>query len=243
MFYFDKVLGKEVLKSDFLHGVNHFFTTKELLLKTKEEENIQIANNNRRDLKTEFNLKSIVTPSQRHTANIETADINKDNYPECDGLMLKDKNLGIFLNFADCTPIIFYDVKNKIGAISHAGWRGTAQKIGPKTIDLLKDKFNSKPKNIVALIGPCICFDCFETGEEVVEQLALTVDDISPYKKIINNKSHLDLKGINEEQLKNAGVEKIDIAPYCTCCNNDRFYSHRHENKTTNRMSAFLSLN
>ena len=37
MFYFDKVLDKTVLKSTLFNGVNHFFTTKELILKTKEE--------------------------------------------------------------------------------------------------------------------------------------------------------------------------------------------------------------
>ena len=243
MFYFDKVMGKEILKSDFLPNINHFFTTKELLLKTKEEENIEIALQNRKKLTSELNLCKILTPSQRHTSNIEVADINKTEYPDCDGLILKNKRIGIFLNFADCTPIIFYDIKNNFGAISHAGWRGTAQKIGPKTVNILKSKYNSNPKDIVAIIGPCICFDCFETGDEVADQLALTVDDISLYKKTINNKPHLDLKGINKEQLNHAGIEKIDIAPYCTCCDNDKFYSYRKENKTSNRMSAFLSLN
>ena len=243
MFYFDKIDGKTVLKSDLLNGVNHFFTTKELLLKTKEENNIEIALKNRERLKKIYNLENVITPCQRHTSNIETADIKKDDYPNCDGLILKDKNLGIFLNFADCTPLIFYDFKNNIGAISHAGWRGTAQKIGPKTVQVMKNKFNSNVSDIISLIGPCICFDCFETGDEVVEKLAKTIKEPSKYLKEKNGKNFADLKGINKAQLEEAGVFKIDIAPYCTCCNNDKFYSYRAENKTTNRISAFICLN
>ena len=243
MFYFDKIDGKTVLKSDLLDGVNHFFTTKELLLKTKEENNIEAALKNREKLKKIYNLKNIITPSQRHTSNVEMANIEKSDYPDCDGLILKDKDFGIFLNFADCTPLIFYDDKNKIGAISHAGWRGTVQKIGPKTVQIMKEKFNSKPSDIIALIGPCICFDCFETGDEVVEKLAKTIKEPLQFVKEKNGKSYADLKGINKAQLNEIGVLKIDVAPYCTCCDNDKFYSYRAENKTTNRISAFMCLN
>ena len=243
MFYFDKVDNKTVLKSDFLGDVNHFFTTKELLLKTKEENNTDLALKNREIIKKEFKLQKIITPSQRHTANIELAAFDRDNYSDCDGLILKDKNLGIFLNFADCTPLIFYDTKNKIGAISHAGWRGTAQKIGPKTVEILKKEFGSKTDDIVCLIGPCICLDCFETGKEVVQELKKTVKEPFKYLKIKDGKNYADLKGINKTQLNEIGVLKIDIAPYCTCCNNDKFYSYRLENKITNRISAFMCLN
>lgn len=243
MFYFDKIEGKTVLKSDFLNEINHFFTTKELLLKTKEEKNVSQSLKNREFLKNKFKLKKMITPSQRHTDNIKIASLNCDDYDNCDGLILKEKELGIFLNFADCTPLLFYDERNNTGAISHAGWRGTAQKIGPKTVEIMKNEFNSNPKNIIVLIGPCICFECFETGDEVIEELSETVSEPDKFIKKKNNKYYADLKGINKAQLNECGVLKIDVAPYCTCCNNDTFYSYRMENKTTNRMSAFLSLN
>lgn len=242
MFYFDEIEGYKVLKSDLFNGINHFFTTRELILKTKEEENTEKSFKNREIIRKHFNLDKIITPNQRHTNNIEIADINKDEYPDCDALVLKDKNIGIFLNFADCTPLIFYDTKNRIGAISHAGWRGTAQRIGPKTVKFMQNEFNSETGDIIALIGPCICFNCFETGEEVIEKLKNTVRNSDKLIKKVNDKYYANLKEINKTQLMEVGIERIDITSFCTCCDNEKFFSYRLENKTTNRMSAFLSI-
>ena len=243
MFYFDKVFGFEILKSSYLPSINHFFTTKEFILKTKEENNYTVSINNRELLKYKFGLDKIITPSQRHTDNIKIASIEENNYENTDALILNDRRIGIFLNFADCTPIVFYDKDNNVAAISHAGWRGAVQRIAQKTVLKLKSEFNSKPENIIALIGPAICYSCFETSEEIAEKLAGTVDNGMNYIRKVNNKYYADLKNINKEQLIEVGVKDIDVAPHCTCCNNDKFYSYRLENKTTNRMSAFICLN
>ena len=190
-------------------------------------------------LRKYFSLKKIITPSQTHSSNIKFAALN-DEYNDTDALILNDKNIGIFLNFADCTPLIFYDIKKNIAAIAHAGWRGTVQKIGVKTVI----KMQSNPNDIICLIGPCICFSCFETNNDIKNELIKSVHDIKNlYKKGENDKWFVDLKLINKLQLQEIGVNKFDIAEYCTCCNNDLFFSYRKENKTTNRMSAFLCLN
>ena len=122
-----------------------------------------------------------------------------------------------------------------MGAVVHAGWRGTAQSIATKTLS----KMGSDPKDIIAIIGPCICFKCFETNFDVISQLKKTIKDT----KGLFRENYADLKGINKRQLMEKGVEKIDVCPYCTCCNNDLFFSYRKENKTTNRISAILKLN
>ena len=144
----------------------------------------------------------------------------------------------ITLKFADCTPLIFYDTKNKIGAISHAGWRGTAQKIGPKTIEKMGLNFDTKPENVIAIIGPTIGICCYEVSLEVREQLLNTVNKNTS----LTNGKNVDLKQINKRQLEEIGVSKIDICPYCTSCNNDLFYSYRKENGTQERHYAMLML-
>lgn len=229
MFKVKKVLNKDVYYSDYLENVPHFFTSRELIVK----ENIN-------SLADYFNInpKNLKHPTQVHSANIEVACENKNNYPECDSLILKDKNMAIYLNFADCTPVILYDKAKNIGAIAHAGWRGTALKIAPHTYLKMKELYGSKPADIIAVIGPCISFSCFETSMEAIEELRKTVNDSSGLFK----DNYADLKGINERQLKEAGIEKIDICPYCTVLDNDKFYSYRKENKTSLRHSAVLKL-
>jgi len=240
MFYFDKVLDKTVLKSDFLDNTNSFFTTKEMLLKSKDENYAPIVAKNLLELKNYFNLDEIISPSQRHTSNIKIARTEAD-YSETDALILDNLKIGIFLNFADCTPVILYDAKKNIGAIAHAGWRGTAQMIAPKTVNKMQELYNSNSEDILAVIGPCICFKCFETNEEIAQKLADTIGN-TDFIRRRKDKFYADLKQINAAQLKAVGVKNIDITDFCTCCNNDKFFSYRKEDKTTNRISAFFSL-
>ena len=212
MFYFDENNSYKVLKSSLLE-IDHFFTTRGVIVD---------------DL-----LPNYISPQQTHSDHIEIVD-ERIEYPDTDGLIITQKNIPIALRFADCTPLIFYDTKQKIGAISHAGWRGTAQKIGPKTIK----KMNSNPSNIIAIIGPAIGLCCYEVSLEVRMELLETITDTSG----LTQGKNVDLKQINARQLQEIGITEIDICPYCTSCNNDLFYSYRKENGTSERHYAMLRL-
>lgn len=234
MFYFEKINSKKILKSDLITKAEIFFTTKESFIKTQDKNLIETTNKNKQDICDFLNVQFLISPQQTHSDNINFAEID-GKYPNTDALICTKNNFGIYLNYADCTPVILYDEIKNIAAIIHAGWRGSAKSITIKTLF----KMGSNPKDVSAIIGPCICFNCFETS----------LDTISELKKTLRNTDGLfyeryaDLKGINKRQLTEQGVEKIDVCPYCTCCNNDLFFSYRNENMTTNRISAVLKLN
>lgn len=217
MYYFDKFNGQKVLKSDYLEDVTAFFTTRG------------------------FNILPhgirVITPVQTHSDHVEIVD-GRNDYPDTDGLISREPNTMVYLRFADCTPLIFYDRVNRIGAVSHAGWRGTAAKIGVKTIKKMETNFGTKAKDVVVLIGPTISLCCYEVSDDVREKLLSTVSD----KSGLSEGRNVDLKQINARQLQEIGVEKIDICPYCTSCNNDLFYSYRKENGTLERHYAVLML-
>jgi len=217
MFYFEEINGYKVLKSDLgvNAGLKHCFTTRGVEFSSVYPEHIYHY------------------PQQTHSDNVEIVD-ERIEYPDTDGLIITEKNKPIALRFADCTPLIFYDTKQKIGAISHAGWRGTAQKIGLKTII----KMNSNPKDIIAIIGPAIGLCCYEVSDEVRGKLLDTVKNTANLAQGKN----VNLKQINARQLQEIGVTKIDICPYCTSCDNDLFYSYRKENGTSERHYAMLML-
>lgn len=215
MFYFEDFHGTKILKSDLLEEITAFFSTRELP-----------------DL-TKLGTGRILSPNQTHSDNVEFVD-ERNEYPNTDGLILQNTNDAVYLRFADCTPLIFYDTVQKIAAVSHAGWRGTAQKIGVKTIK----KMQSYPKDIIALIGPAISMCCYEVSEEIRDTLLATVQETEGL--FINR--NVDLKRINAQQLKEIGVRQIDICPYCTSCDNDLFYSYRKENGTDKRHIAVAKL-
>lgn len=229
VFYFEDINDYKVLKSDLgtNYGLNHCFTTKKVPSLNLEGWG-----------RVMFNLSHrIISPQQTHSDHVEIVDKRLD-YSDTDGLIITKKKVPVALKFADCTPLIFYDTKNKIGAISHAGWRGTAQKIGPKTIAKMEIDFNSNPKDIIAIIGPAIGVCCYEVSDEVRGKLLETVVDADG---LVQGKN-VDLKHINKRQLEEIGITKIDICPYCTSCNNDLFYSYRKENGTCERHYAMLML-
>ena len=216
MFYFEDFNGTKIMKSDMLTEVTAYFTTRGEVSFPES--------------------KRIIHPTQTQSDHVEIVDERID-YPDTDGLILTNTEDTIYLKFADCTPLIFYDKENKIGAVSHAGWRGTAVKIGVKTINKMSANFGTKPENIVALIGAAISICCYEVSEEVRDTLLATVENpIGLYEG-----RNVDLKGINAQQLREIGVQNIDVCPYCTSCNNDLFYSYRKENGTKERHLAVFT--
>lgn len=246
MFYFDEINGKKILKSTVLNGLNHFFTTRESVIKTKESEFEAIVENNKKDVCKYFGIdeRDLIHPSQTHTSNVDVARISVSFYPDTDGLILTNNIQAVYLNFADCTPVIIYDAENNIAAVSHAGWRGTAGMIASKTVQKMKNEFYSNPEKLKCAIGPAISFCCYNVGEDVYRELSTTVKDFSGLYEIRQGNIYVDLKGINKRQLTDFGVkaENIDVCPYCTVCNNDLFFSYRKENATTNRHSAVIKL-
>jgi copper oxidase (laccase) domain-containing protein len=71
-------------------------------------------------------------------------------------------------------------------------------------------------------LGPAICGRCYEVSPDVFEQL-------TGWQTIRNR--NVDLRALLAEQAKESGVKQITASPYCTKCDNDRFFSHRAGDK------------
>jgi len=231
-----KKLGKGVVYySDLIPELEHFFTTR---LTNVDEYADDICEYLKID---KINL---IHPEQTHSSNVEFVKEGQQNYPDTDSLILTNSTQAIYLRFADCTPVILYDKKSNIGAIAHAGWRGTASKIVPKTVSKMLEYSKTEEKDIYAIIGPAIGSCCYEVGKDVVEKISLTIKD---KKNIIISRQKadfIDLKRANAQQLIEYGIpkENIDICPFCTSCNNNEFFSYRKESGTIQRHNAVIKL-
>ena len=244
MFYLDKLNGKTVMKTDILEGLTHYFTTRECPIKSKEPEMQEIVEQNRKMFCEALGIaeKNLIYPEQRHTDTVEVAEIGKTYYPEADALILTNHEQAVFLNFADCTPLVAYDKKQNIAAVIHAGWKGTVGKIGAKTILKMIDEFGTNIEDVRVAIGPAISVCCYEVKEDVFNMSMVSVLNNKGLYEIRNGKIYVNLKEINKRQLKEIGVKHIDICPYCTSCDNNLFYSYRKEGATTNRHSVIVKL-
>ena len=171
--------------------------------------------------------------------------LEEDNFTinDADGLITNLEGLLIMTLHADCLPLFFYDRVRRVIAVSHAGWRGTAKAIGPKTIQQMQRDFGCDPADITAAVGPGISLCCFEVGPEVYEEFQRTFPRIDEcgYRKD-DGKYMLDLKRINRIQLEEAGAARVLVSEYCTKCNEERFFSHRRDHGRTGRMAAGMIL-
>lgn len=234
MFYFDKIEEKKVVRSDLIREIDCFFTTREFCLYSKTED----MSVNREILKKYLGE---VPANNQPVHGIDIAKIydGKRFYEKTDGLLIEGKG-SAFMNFGDCTPLIFYC--NHVAMISHAGWRGTVQKMAKISIKKLVDDYGFKPKDIKAVIGPTICKNCYNVGEDVYNELYQTIEKHVGLFDKRDDKFFVDLKGINKQQLIESGVEQIDICPYCTACGEKLFFSYRYENQTGYRHSAVVKI-
>lgn len=148
--------------------------------------------------------------------------------PECDALVTNEPGVALYVSTADCTPILFHDpVTNAVGA-AHAGWRGTASAIGPKTVEAMVREFGCDPGNIRAAIGPNVGICHFETDADVPNAMREAFGpEVEPFIRAAGSKYYVDLKQINALILRRVGVTHIEISSECTMCQPHRFWSHR----------------
>ena len=181
-----------------------------------------------------FDPEKLVLTRQTHSDIVRVvsdADCNgfcHRDYPECDALVTNTPGVSLLVFTADCTPLLFHDpVTGAVGA-AHAGWRGTAQAIGAKTVQAMVDAFGCKPENIRAAIGPNIAQCHFETDIDVPHAMRSAFGpEVEAFIEKQGEKYHLDLKQINALILRRAGVSHIEISEECTYCQCGRFWSHR----------------
>lgn len=195
-----------------------------------------------------------VLSHQTHTNNIRVVkerDIGKGivihrDYDNVDGLVTNLKGVALVTQFADCVPLLFYDPVQEVIATSHAGWRGTVQEIGKKTVEVMVGLYGCDTKNIRAAIGPSIGRCCYEVDDPVLNEFEMFTD--IPSKKIFtkkeNGKYMLDLWTANRLILEGAGIKpkNICITDLCTCCNSQFFHSHRASGGSRGNLAAVIAL-
>ncbi len=182
--------------------------------------------------------------------NLTTADLKEDPYGkvefEADGIMTAIPGVILTVFSADCIPILLYDPKRRVAAALHSGWRGTASGIVTVAVGQMAAVYGSDPADILAAIGPGIDRCCFETHEDVPNAMTAALAGGSlPFIDLKDNgKFAVDLKGINARRLELAGLDPAHIALCrdCTCCQADKYWSHRRQGTQRGSMASVIEL-
>lgn len=164
-------------------------------------------------------------------------------FAETDGLAVREPGITIGVFVADCVPLVFYDPERHVGAVVHAGWRGTAAGIAAKAVRFLSQECSARPESLLVGIGPAIGPCCFQVSEEVARAVTQAAR-AEAVAEVRDGSWYADVAEANRRQLLAAGVkqESIELSGACTSCHADEFYSERKLGRPTGRFGAFLSL-
>jgi hypothetical protein len=196
-----------------------------------------------------LNYRLFTFPEQVHGSKIAQVGLEdagkgalseEGKVPGVDGLFTKELDLPLCVLVADCLPVIITDADENFVAVVHAGWRGLKSGIIFNAINFAEKNFKARPQSLRAWIGPSIGVCCYEVGGEVAESFS----NYPLALKRVEGRHFLDLKFLGRWQLLEGGLRESEVwvAPNCTFCEKDFFYSYRREKGKTGRQAAIAWL-
>ena len=220
---------------------------------TRGDEEAAVQENFRRIAKVMHGKKEdFVCSDQTHTVNIRKVTkedkgkgvLREKDYRDIDGLVTDEPGIILSCFFADCVPLYFLDTKKKVIGLAHSGWRGTVNRMGREMTAFMEKEYGCRKEDMIAAVGPSICADCYEVSEDVADAFRREFgeDVLSAGRE--EGKYQLDLWRANEKALLDAGLTgaQISVTDICTCCNEDKLFSHRASKGKRGNLGAFLSL-
>jgi YfiH family protein len=190
--------------------------------------------------------QKLTTTWQVHGNTILEADAEHSggSLGKADGLITRTPSIPLLQRYADCTPILIYDPAHHAVGIAHAGWQGVVRRTAEALVQAMMAAYDSRPTELVGAVGPAIGPCCYEVGPEVVAAIRASQHDPELLLRPSSHPGHayLDLWAANARQLRDAGLQEVEVAGICTACNTDMFFSHRGDRGRSGRFAATVML-
>ncbi|MBV9689139.1 MAG: peptidoglycan editing factor PgeF [Ktedonobacteraceae bacterium] len=167
-------------------------------------------------------------------------------FAETDGLVTNVIHKPLLILVADCAAVAFFDPKQHVIALLHAGWKGIVSNIVAKMVSTMHETFGCRPSDMLAAISPSLGPCCYEVREDLVaafhEAFPAHAQDL--FRLQPDTSIHLDMWAALRYQLRESGIrpEYIEESGLCTACHLDEFYSHRAERGKTGRFAGLIVL-
>lgn len=163
----------------------------------------------------------------------------------CDALITHVAGVLLGVKTADCVPLLLGDQRTGACAAVHAGWRGTLAEIVLRVLERMKAEYGTRAEDVRACIGPSAGACCYEVGDDVIAAFREKFADAEQLlTRTREHHARIDLPRTNRDQLRRAGVSAshIHVAPLCTICRTDLFFSYRVEKKVYGRTGRLMSV-
>ena len=162
----------------------------------------------------------------------------------CDVIVSNAKGVLAGVKTADCVPLLLGDPVSGGFAAVHAGWRGTLATAVIAGVKRLVQEYNAKPENLRVAIGASAGPCCYEVGTDVIDAFTSRFSGANLFTTTRPGHAKIDLLKANRGQLESAGVlpERIHIAPICTMCRTDLFFSYRKEKSLHGKVGRLMAV-
>ena len=163
---------------------------------------------------------------------------------QADIILTANPRVTLFMRFADCVPLLLYDPRRRALALAHAGWRGTVAGAALAAVRALQQAYGTRPRDLIAVIGPSIGPEDYAVSPEVVAQVRAAFGPEAAARVLprFNGRWHFDLWAANAWQLRQAGVHQVRLVGLSTAAHVEDWYSHRAEKGRTGRFAVLAAL-
>jgi len=162
----------------------------------------------------------------------------------CDAIISNAPGVLAGVKTADCVPILIGDPQTGAFAAVHAGWRGTLVEVATKALKRMITEYQTNPHDVRVAIGPAAGACCYEVGTDVIDAFRNSFPSQDLFTETRTDHACIDLLKANLAQLISAGVDRdrINIAPLCTMCRTDLFFSYRREKNVQGKVGRLMSV-
>lgn len=158
--------------------------------------------------------RGLHTAEQVHGAGVVCVGGEPQVHSGADALISADPSVCLGIYTADCCAVFLWDQKRRAIGLVHSGAKGTALGIVPRTVAAMRSELGCNPRDMVAVLSPCIRPPRYET----------------------------DFAAEIRAQCAREEIREIWDGGECTGGDLGRFYSYRMEKGSTGRLLAFLSI-
>src|SRR4029077_17285896 len=184
-------------------------------VQTDRESALQRVEHYHREQLAKIGPRSLRLAQQIHGNGVATIDAGSAaKTKEVDGLITADPKVVLGIYVADCCALFLVDPIRRVIGLVHSGKKGTEQNIIGAAVQKLRTGFQSEPKDLIAVLSPCVR---------------------PPYYEV-------DFAQSIKAQLRAESVNEIHDNGENTGADLTRFYSYRMEKGRTGRMLAYLAL-
>jgi YfiH family protein len=186
---------------------------------------------------------TVLTAEDVPLASPDGAALGVDDLPAGDVWVTASADILLTIRTADCVPILLVAPRARAVAAVHAGWRGTLDGVIEAGIAALLARYDARPEELTAAIGPAIGGCCYEFGLEHFDAFVTRFgDEVAAAWRRDENATFLDLRAVCRRALQRSGLARdaIHVIGSCTAEHPDELHSYRRDGAHAGRQLSYI---